>query len=124
MPSSTSDIRVDLTTKITDSVKKEGDKEDEIVRPITKKRLLVHQRKQYIEFRMHQELRELFMVLLFTFLIYFLGHSLHDVNAFRQTQNIREMLKVTMRPMSKAMFKIKSKDGYLKVCPINKKQTQ
>ena len=109
------EFHIDLTMKVADRIKKGMEKEDDIMKPITKKKLLVHQRKQYIQLRMHQELRELCMVLVFTFLIYFLGHNLHDAKAFRQTQNIREMLKVTMRPMSKLMFKNKSVNGYLKV---------
>ena len=90
-------------------------RKEKIAKPPSARKLEKQRQKRLLEIRMYKEIRDVFFMLLFTFLVYYMGLEMHDDHAFRQTQNIRELLKVSIRPMSKAMFNIQSVDSFLKV---------
>lgn len=103
--------------EVDDEEEEEEEKDLEMItKPPSARKLEKQRQKRLVELRMHQEMRGVVLMLVFTALVYYIGLSLHDVRAFRQTQNIRELLKVTLRPMPKAMYQIQSVDAFLKVC--------
>lgn len=88
---------------------------EKIVKPPSARKLEKQRQKRLLEIRMYKEMRDVFLMLLFTFLVYYIGLKLHDDHAFRQTQSLRELLKISIRPMSKAMYIKESVDSFVKV---------
>lgn len=86
-----------------------------IVRPPSARKLDRQRQKRLLEIRMYRELRDVFFMVLFAFLVYYIGLKLHDDHAYRQTQSLREILKISIRPMSKALYKNESVDSFVKV---------
>ena len=85
------------------------------MKPPSARKLERQRQKRLLEIRMYREMRDVFFMVLFTFLVYYIGLKLHDSHAYRQTQNLRELLKISIRPMSKAMYKKESIDAFIKV---------
>lgn len=88
---------------------------EKILKPPSTTRLERQRQQRVLQLRLRKELIEISLMFLFTFFVYFLGYHLHDEDAFLQTQSIREMLKVSLRPMSKARYAKASVDSFVSV---------
>uniref|UniRef100_A0A7M5XFD6 PLAT domain-containing protein n=1 Tax=Clytia hemisphaerica TaxID=252671 RepID=A0A7M5XFD6_9CNID len=88
---------------------------EKVLKPPSTTRLERQRQQRVLQLRLRKELIEIALMFLFTFSVYFLGYHLHDEDAFLQTQSIREMLKVSLRPMSKARYKKAAVDSFVAV---------